>query len=449
MESICRCCWMGCNFTDMMNINEIKEWINHLNKETHVQITESQLSTDSFWFYDKKTGRICNQNNSFFSIAGIKGKVDNREIEQPILLQNEIGYLGIICKMINNELHYLMQAKIEPGNINCVQISPTIQATKSNFMQKHGGAKPLYLDYFLNAHKYKIIADQIHSEQSSRFYRKRNRNMIILVDEDVKAEERFCWMTLPQLKELMREKNLVNMDTRTVLSCLPYIEQNPHLKIERPEFRRSVCYSGYIQEIVDVFHKINNYKMFCDNTLDIVRLDELDSWMMDERGIRCRHEYPYQVIYCDIEIEGREVKKWMQPLFKANGKAMFGLIYTVDNGVMKFLIKLQPEIGCFDHVELGPTIQKESNELMEDPIEILFEKNLMMGRTEFDTILSEEGGRFYHEENRNIVMNVSKEELGDIPSHYHLLTYAALNHLNMINNCLNIQLRNLLSTLEV
>ena len=50
---------------------------------------------------------------------------------------------GIICKKINGKLNLLMQAKIEPGNVNCVQISPTIQATKSNFTQVHGGKLPL------------------------------------------------------------------------------------------------------------------------------------------------------------------------------------------------------------------------------------------------------------------------------------------------------------------
>ena len=54
-----------------------------------------------------------------------------------------------------------MQAKIEPGNINKIQLSPTIQATKSNFTQKHGGRKPNYLEYFLNAVDHEIIVDQI------------------------------------------------------------------------------------------------------------------------------------------------------------------------------------------------------------------------------------------------------------------------------------------------
>ena len=32
----------------------------------------------------------------------------------------------------------------------------------------------------------------------------------------------FKWMTLGQIKRLMKKDNIVNMDTRTVLSCIPY-----------------------------------------------------------------------------------------------------------------------------------------------------------------------------------------------------------------------------------
>ncbi|WP_264471165.1 NDP-hexose 2,3-dehydratase family protein, partial [Thomasclavelia ramosa] len=57
--------------------------------------------------------------------------------------------------------------------------------------------------------------------------------------------------------------------------------------------------------------------------------------------------------------------------------------------------------------------------------------------------------RFYHEENRNILMEIPYEQLPKLPNGYFLVSYAALNHMNLINNCLNIQLRNLLSTWEV
>ena len=66
-----------------------------------------------------------------------------------------------------------------------------------------------------------------------------------------------------------------------------------------------------------------------------------------------------------------------------------------------------------------------------------------------DRILSEEGGRFYQEENRNVIMLADKDEIEELPQGYTWSDYGTLNILTQINNCLNIQLRNLLSLLEV
>ena len=63
-----------------------------------------------------------------------------------------------------------MQAKIEPGNVNKIQISPTIQATKSNFMQTHGGKAPAYLEYFSDKQNYEIVVDHIQSEKKQEYY---------------------------------------------------------------------------------------------------------------------------------------------------------------------------------------------------------------------------------------------------------------------------------------
>ena len=140
--------WSG-HGKSVHTLDELLTWIEARNQNLTVNIVPNRLSESSFWLYDEQTGRIRNRNHSFFEISGMKCG----EVEQPIILQNEIGYLGILAKEINGVLHFLMQAKIEPGNINKIQISPTIQATKSNFTQKHGGSKPAYLDYFVEADK--------------------------------------------------------------------------------------------------------------------------------------------------------------------------------------------------------------------------------------------------------------------------------------------------------
>ncbi len=439
---------------------DILAWVKDKNQTVEVDIKKNKLSESTFWFYDEQTGTIHNKNNSFFSVSGFQKQIDSDTvINQPIILQQEIGFLGIICKEIEGVMHFLMQAKIEPGNINKIQLSPTIQATKSNFTQKHGGAKPTYIEYFENASRYEIVVDQIQSEQSSRFYKKRNRNIIICVNGDISVFPTHKWMTLGQIKRLMSVDNLVNMDTRTVLSCIPFYKLQMN-DTERQELAECFSNQSLFRSIFEsknnqftqVYQYINNYKMFNDTTGEMIQLHKLDGWTMEDDKIKCNKPYPYQVIFCDIAIEGREVKRWTQPLFEAIGIAMFGLICCEENGVLKFLVKAMPEIGCFDGVELGPTVQIEAVE-MPDYKETIIDR-FFMERLEqksdiiFDHLLSEEGGRFYHEQNRNILLKVNVDELPQLPDGYFLLDFYTLNEMVQFNNVLNIQLRNLLSLLE-
>lgn len=441
---------------------DILAWVSARNKSVAVDIQKSTLSSSKTWFYDKDLGTIHNQNHSFFSISGFEKRNDDGSVvRQPIILQQEIGFLGIICQEINGVMHFLMQAKIEPGNINKIQLSPTIQATKSNFTQKHGGARPPYLEYFERAAQYEIVVDQIQSEQSSRFYKKRNRNILIRVEEEIPVLPSHKWMTLKQIKTLMKVDNLVNMDTRTVLSCIPYCklqmtsEEEAELKglCSNAALYRSIFEPSTENILPDLYQYINNYKMFEDSDGILVPLDQLEGWVMGDDKIACKTPYPYQVIFCDIAIEGREVKQWTQPLFEATGIATFGLLCCEQNGVLKFLVRAMPELGCFDGLELGPTVQREAVPLpghKATDIDQFFFSRLEQGKgIFFDQLLSEEGGRFYHEQNRNILMQVKEEELPPLPEGYFWADYRTLNELVQINNTLNIQLRNLLSLLEV
>ncbi len=440
---------------------DLLSWIHLRNDEIQTAIQPIALENCAPWYYDACEGSIHNQNRSFFAVKGFRElREDGTQLSQPIIIQQEIGYLGILCHEINGVMHFLMQAKIEPGNVNKIQLSPTIQATKSNFTQKHGGAKPPYLEYFLNASQYRIVVDQIQSEQSSRFYKKRNRNIIIYVEEEVEALPSHRWMTLGQIKQLMRQDNLVNMDTRTVLSCIPLskLELSSEELLELSgifpdkQLFRSV-FSGVEENLLpNLYQYINNRKMFDEAERVLVPLHELSDWEMRDNEYVCKHPYPFKVIFCDISIEGREVRHWTQPLFEANGIATFGLLCCEDNGILKFLVHAKPEVGCFDFLELGPTIQQEAVSAISqrDVINRFFFERLESKRgVVFDHLLSEEGGRFYHEQNRNVLLRIDISELPILPEGYFLMDFKTLNELVQINNTMNIQLRNLLSLLEV
>ncbi len=436
------------------SMEELYEWLIQRKERLKVSLAQISLEECDPWYYDSREGSIRNPEGDFFQIYGIRqyerGKL---KYEQPIIEQNEIGFLGILCCKIEGVWHYLMQAKIEPGNVNVVQLSPTLQATKSNFTRRHGGAAPLFLEYFVSMRPEDIIVDQIQSEQSSRFLKKRNRNVILTIPEPLKEPESHRWMTLAQIKEMMRHNNLVNMDTRTVLSCIPYVLLGKEGDVpfrNRPYFYRT-AWNLDRSTIVRIYHLINDYKMFSENVVKRIPLYALSDWSMKKMEFSCELPYPFKIIFCDISIEGREVTRWKQPLFAANGSATFGLFCCDDNGIMKFLVKVRPEPGCFDSMEIGPTVQREPFVGEgKDPVEMLFFERLEKKKDVIvDTILSEEGGRFYQEENRNVILYIEKKELGEMPPGYVWSDYGTLNILTQVNNCLNIQLRNLLSLLEI
>ncbi|MEG1009658.1 MAG: NDP-hexose 2,3-dehydratase family protein, partial [Clostridia bacterium] len=433
----------------------ILERIKKKNSNIKVNIIKTTLDDISnFWKFNMD-GNISNKNSTFFSIEGIKVYMNtNLLYEQPIIVQPEIGYLGIICKQINNILYFLMQAKIEPGNINKIQISPTIQATKSNFTQKHGGKVPNYLDYFLNSNKYDIIVDQIQSEQSSRFYKKRNRNIIIDIGKDeIEVLPSHMWMTLGQIKNLMKYENLVNMDTRTVISCIPYCLDYTNIENYRKYINNQYLFNSIFNndesELPKAFALLNNYKMFSTTHAELCSLRSLNTWLIKKDEIISKTSSNFKVIFCNLEIEGREVTNWSQPLIEANGIALFVLFYAKFGNKYKYLVKIAEEYGTFDCAEFGPTIQEEFADIGKndgDTIKRIYlehmEKNIGIAN---NVLLSEEGGRFYHEQNRNIIIEIDKEEIEKIPKEYIWLDFKTLNLMVQTNNILNIQLRNLLS----
>ena len=101
----------------------------------------------------KNDNRIYHSSGKFFKIVGIdvKSNMIGKNWDQPIIVQKELGILGIIKDKIKNR--YLLQAKVEPGNKNKLQLSPTVQATKSNYKRVHGGKKIPYLNFFFKKQK--------------------------------------------------------------------------------------------------------------------------------------------------------------------------------------------------------------------------------------------------------------------------------------------------------
>lgn len=438
---------------------DIHRWILRRNQEVHVSVEEIPLAEMEGW-HMAEDGSLHHQSGKFFSIEGIQVSTDYPkpyQWSQPIINQPEIGYLGILTKEMDGVLYFLMQTKIEPGNVNCVQISPTIQATKSNYTQVHGGKKVAYLDYFRNAQPHQIILDQLQSEQGARFLRKRNRNIIIKVDEEVPVYEDFCWMTLGQIKELMQYDNLVNMDTRTVISGIDFTEYTCDTETQKQmsDLGRGMMRSALVKSGVRTMHEVlswlTNLKASYDLFVQSVPLNQLTEWQCRDTEI-VRHDQKYfRVLGVRVHIDNREVRSWCQPLVQPMQQGLCAFVVKNINGVLHFLVQAKLECGNLDVFELAPTVQCLTGNIFNGAIKPPFTDYVLNAKPEqviFDTLQSEEGGRFYHEQNRNMLIVANDEFPTELPATYQWLTLGQINDFLRYNNYLNIQARSLIAAIK-
>ena len=66
----------------------------------------------------------------------------------------------------------------------------------------------------------------------------------------------------------------------------------------------------------------------------------------------------------------------------------------------------------------------------------------------YDALQSEEGGRFYHEQNRNMIVIADDDFPMDLPPTYQWMTLGQINEFMRYSNYINIQARSLIAALK-
>ena len=394
--------------------NGIQLWFDDLKKSSKYAISEIPFESMDQWYFDASDTNLRHQEGKFYSIEGIRvitNYGETQEWEQPIINQPEIGILGILTKVINGERKYLMQAKMEPGNINILQLSPTVQATESNYKRAHKGKKTIYLEYFLDQSDSVVIFDQLQTEQGGRFYKKRNRNMLVEVEKDIDIHDDFRWMNLNEIGALFHIDNFVNMDSRSVLCCV--VRRGGH---------------GYPLRPTDkILNWITRLMVKYSLTVELVGLKHVKGWITGEDEIRHTSGSFFQVNSVQVEASTREVTRWTQPMIKNTGEGLVGFLVAEINDTLHFLVRGIVEVGNIDVVHMAPTIQcsvykqrfREKNKCF--PYMDIFlssHENIL-----YDQMQSEEGGRFYHCQNRHMIVKIDDYKNLELRDDYIWVSY--------------------------
>lgn len=389
------------------------------------------------WSFAPGSGDLVHDSGRFFSIRGVHVRTNHghvREWWQPIIHQPEEGILGFLVKELDGVLHFLAQVKVEPGNLNAAQLSPTVQATPSNYLRVHNGSSVPFLEHFVERHD-RLLVDVPQSENGSWFLGKRNRNMVVEVLDDVEHDDNFAWLTLGQIHELMLRPNLVNMDVRTVLSCLPLPSPGP-----TPAWSE-----------VQLSEWLAGRRARYELATTLVPLRSVVGWKRRDDEIRHESGNYFRIVGVSVAATNREVRGWCQPLLEPCGPGLAAFVVSRFEDVLHVLARADVRPGYRDTVEIGPTVQCTPRNFASRPEHLPELAELALSDSvvvRYDVPHSEEGGRFRHAVTRHLIVEIDHGAALSTPPDYFWLTPAQLQGRLRTSCQVNIEARSLLACLQ-
>ncbi|MFH8404385.1 NDP-hexose 2,3-dehydratase family protein [Streptomyces sp. NPDC018019] len=420
-------------------LDGFRRWLAKRRRTDSHRVRRVRLDELTGWRTDARSGNVVHESGRFFTVEGLESTHRDGAVpqwSQPVIHQPEVGVLGLLTQDFDGVPHFLVQAKTEPGNCNGVQLSPTVQATRSNFTGVHGGSAVPYLDRFRDADPRHILVDVLQSEHGAWCYRKRNRNMVVRVSDAGEPPDGFHWLTLGALHRLLREDDLVQMDTRSVLACLPPPATGPGL-----------------HTTAEVLHRITQARAEAAVRSRLVPLASVRGWERDEWSLSPAGASGFDIVGVDVAAPGREVSAWRQPMIAPRGTGVVAFVVRRIHGVTHVLARTQTEPGFPDLAELAPTVQCVPEDHVHRPPaqwppflrEVL---TAPADRVRFDTVLSEEGGRFLHARTRHLIVEADARDPVEEPPGFLWVTPGQIGELLRHSNYVNVQARSLTTCLH-
>jgi oxidase EvaA len=276
--------------------------------------------------------------------------------------------------------------------------------------------------------------------------------------EDVEVQEDFRWLTLGELMELLRIDNIVNMDSRTVLSCVRFGTAGGWKPGSSRNFSDDVMLSASSDEGLEEndFDTIVSWitQLKIDYRLEVRRvpLKDIEGWTRDDFEIRHQSGRFFSIIAVAVTASAREVAAWQQPLIRSVKGGVLAFVCQRRRDVQHFLVQGRVEPGNLDAVEMAPTLQCTPANYDADRPDLLppfydLVTKATPDRIRYDSVQSEEGGRFYHDQNRYLVIEIPPDASIDLPSNFIWMTLRQMKDFVRLNNYFNIEARGLISCL--
>lgn len=383
-------------------------WRNERLSSKPMTVTEVSFASCEPWQFD---GNILRRPDGRFFQGALSAS-------QAWILQPEVGTLGFLTVMNRDTTEILLQLKEEPGNVGVTQIAPSVQATQSNWERVHGGPAQPYIDFFQNKRAdSEVLKSVVNSEQGTRFWRKRNRNIVVRVRHAVEEDVSHRWFPVEQVRWALGQSFLVNTDARSVLAGADWRSVVPdgsvgrraedHVGLEKLQTsirKNDRTQNGALELLADVRRRGPEGSFHYLSPISREVTEDRRFWGLNGSGFRC----------VQVTSRFRELSEWSQPLYSTAERWTHHLVVSEIAGRVSILLRICEEPGLYNGPEWGPSasIATHSPETGVGGLRAEIAAQLdSVGVTLREIDQSDEGGRFFHEVSTYKLMWVDATEL--------------------------------------
>ncbi len=445
-------------------IQDFRQWQAQTVQENAFECTPIDFSESREWCFEN--GYLRHRTGGWFFLAGAAADARHPYLhgqQQLIIVQRQIAINGFLVRLSPGGMEFLFQGRIEPGNIGGMQLAPTTQSTISNYKKAHGGKPTAFIEYFLDPDPVGILLDELQSEEATRYLGKYNRNVVRCITGDLPVPNGFRWYDLAAIRCFVVSSNVLNTDARSVLSSISWDalanEAGPFTGHPAGSFgaelRASYNARGDKSDslTIDILRWLTRQRASAGLHTQILPLDDLNNWVIEAGSIHeVQTDQGFQARQFRVVALGREVESWDQPLIDSCSAGRLTLILQERSGVLHVLAKASYEIGYLEGVQLSSSISiPPGSSGREDD---LVERQLveMISESALTSVLqhcrqSEEGGRFYQDENDYEIVLLDPSVRLPESDGYRWLTLSQVRELMKIPGVFSIEFRGVLALL--
>jgi len=209
------------------DIGDVRQWMNQTRSLDTRNVQEVPLNQLPGWQISED--EIHHQDGLFFSVIQVKVHAGDREVadwDQPLIATEHRGNIVLFCKEEDGVLNFLFRAAPEIGTATGAELQPTIC-----FDNEGDTEIPNAIARLLNDENHVDRLRFEASDEGGRFYQCISQFDVLRLEDSVDPQlpDDYCWLTLAQIRELVRSSDFVSDESRSILSlALAAVYANGH-----------------------------------------------------------------------------------------------------------------------------------------------------------------------------------------------------------------------------